>query len=138
MRVIWCGALLLGACAAAPLPVPAAKDDALARDTAAYAVASCLTMVGNPYLREQGELWAGGVIQRGAGPIEAWTPIADAVKAELARSGVGQAKPERPSDPGRPMPVMTCGEIGHAPGVAAAVAKARAALAADYRAKAAR
>ncbi len=131
MRVLLGFAPLLGGCATAPL----AERDVVARDVAAYAMASCFAMQDQPYLRDQGERWASGVIQRGEGPIEAWTPIAQAVRAELARSGIGQGKPERPTEPSIPLPVLTCGEIGDAPAVRAAMVRARAALAADYRAR---
>lgn len=73
------------------------------------------------------------MVERGAGSLEDWAPVADAVRAELKRSGVKQGRPEKPSDPAVPLPVMTCGEIADTPAVRAATTRARAALAGAYR-----
>lgn len=124
--------LLLGACAGGPGPEQAGGQEALARDVAAYAVASCLARLDEPFLREQGVLWAGAVVQRGHGPVEPLIALAEAVEAELARTGVAQGKPDGPGAPTKPMPLMTCGEIVHRPAVRAATARTAAALRPSY------
>jgi hypothetical protein len=126
--------LMLGGCVGGP-GLDGNAGRALARDVAAYATASCFAALDDPFLRDQGQLWAGGVVQRGEGPIEALIPLADAVRAELERSGVGQGKPDGSHAPSKPMPVMTCGEIVHAPAVAAGMARAETALRSAYRAR---
>ena len=124
----------LSGCATAVVSQAQVSSSALIRDTTAYAVASCFSALPDAFLRDQGYRWAGGIIERGSGPMEAWTPIAEAVKAELKRGGIGQGKPEGPDAPNVALPVMTCGEIADAPGVAAAIATVREALAGAYRA----
>lgn len=128
-------ALVLTACAGTGSASAPAGASALDRDLAAYASASCLTLQDNAYLRDQGQRWASAVIQRGGGAIEPWTAVADAVAAELRRSGVAEGQPETPSAPGVPLPVLTCGEIAAAPAVAAAITAARTALAPAYRSR---
>lgn len=124
-------ALLAGSCAvtagAAPAPSPS-----LLRDLDAYAAASCLAALDHPFLKDQGERWAGAVVQRSAGPIAAWRPVADAVRLELKRAGIAQAQGAGPRAPALALPVMTCGEIADAPPVRRAIARAAATLTGAY------
>ncbi len=114
-------------------PATAAPDrSALQRDLVDYAMASCFAAQPDPYLKDQGQRWAGAVMQRAHGPVELWTPVADAVARELGRTGIGGAQPDRPGLPGIPLPVMTCGEITETPSVRMAIETAARALRADY------
>lgn len=125
--VIMVVALLVG-CSGQPQPAkPAARDDLVQ-----YATASCFAFQQNPYLKDQGERWAGAVVQNARGPVEKWTPVANAVKAELARSGVAQGQGEGPQAPTVPLPVMTCGRIATTSAVGSAIDGAAQALAEDY------
>lgn len=132
---LWLGALLISGCASAPVGGVAAAADQMGLDMAAYAEASCLAAQKQTYLRDQGERWAGAVIQRGAGPIETWKAIGDAVDKELARSGIAQGQGDGPAAPTVPLPIMTCGEIANMPSVRAEIARAATVLSPAYRAK---
>ena len=105
------------------------------RDLTRYAMAACLAAQDQPYLKDQGQRWASGLIELGHGPVEAWLPVAQAVTAELARTGVGMSKPDGPLHPSVPTPLMTCGHIADAPLERAAIDTAARALAADYAAQ---
>lgn len=111
----------LAACSASMAMPPPGGAIRAERDLVAYASASCFAMQTEPLLKQQGERWAGGVMQRAHGPVEAWTPVADAVRAELKRGGVGLAKPERVDAPPVTLPLMTCGEIADTPAVRRAI-----------------
>ncbi len=97
-----------------------------------YAAASCFAALPQLFLKQEGEPWAGAVIQRGRGGPEQWIPVVDAVAAELKRAGIVQGQGDGPQSPTMPLPVMTCGEITRAATVRAAIATAHRALAADY------
>ena len=131
LATISLAAATLAGAAAHPARDPASAE----RDLTRYAMATCLAAQDQPYLKDQGRRWAGGLIERGHGPIEAWTPVTEAVAAELARSGMGVSKPDGPFNPSVPMPLMTCGHIADAPTVRAAIDTATKALAADYAAQ---
>lgn len=77
-------------------------------------------------------------MQRAHGPAEKWTPVADAVKAELARSGIAQGRGEGPQSPAISLPVMTCGQIANLAAVRRSIETASKALAQDYRTGASR
>lgn len=132
IRAIVLAAQPLAACGSpAPVP-PSTVPSALDRDLAAYAAASCFAALPQPFLKEQGERWAGAVIQRGHGSPEQWIPVADAVAAGVKRAGIAQGQGDGPQAPPVPLPVMTCGEITQAATVRAAIATAHRALTADY------
>ncbi|WP_230632325.1 hypothetical protein [Sphingomonas sp. Leaf37] len=133
IRAVILAVLPLAPCSAAAAVPPSTVPSALDRDLAAYAVASCFAAMPQPHLKEQGERWAGAVIQRGHGSPEQWSPVADAVAAELKRAGIAQGQGDGPQAPTVPLPVMTCGEITHAATVRAAIAIARRALTVDYK-----
>lgn len=126
---------LLTACAGAPPSRAGEAPGEAAQDAAAYAVASCFAAQPQPFLQDQGNRWAGAIIQRGAGPLETWIGIAEAVKAELASSGIKQGQGDGPSAATIALPVMTCGEIAAAPAVRTALARAIASLEPAYRAR---
>ncbi len=136
MRVAIGLAILLTACggrAAAPISdAPAALHD----DLVAYATASCLILQDNSYLQDQGQRWAGAIMQNAHGGVEKWAPVAAAVKAQFATSGVAQGQGEGPQAPTVPLPVMTCGRIASTPVVRKAIDGAAKSLAADYPAPA--
>lgn len=119
---------VLAGCSGQPQPAkPAARDDLVQ-----YATASCFAFQQNPYLKDQGERWAGAVVQNARGPVEKWTPVVNAVKAELARSGVAQGQAEGPQALTVPLPVITCGRIATTSAVGIAIDRAAKALAEDY------
>jgi hypothetical protein len=122
--------LPVGACAAPRQAVD--QPSALERDVAAYAMASCFAALPQPIFQQQGERWAGAVIQRGHGAIEQWTALAEAVAGELKRTGIAQGQGEGPQAATVPLPVMTCGEITTTPAVRAAMRSAEKGLAIDY------
>ena len=105
------------------------------RDLADFAIASCLTKVDSPVLREQGQLWAGAIAQRSHGKIEIFQKVADVVFLDLEETGVAVGHGDNPtSDANRPMPMLTCGEIVDRPVVLKAIGKAKASLRRAYRA----
>ena len=53
-----------------------------------YAIATCLSGQGQPYLKDQGDRWGAVVIQRGEGPLAVYRRIGDVVKAELHKGGM--------------------------------------------------
>ena len=123
---------LVAGCSGGALPAKADKKPAARDDLVEYATASCFAFQQNGYLKDQGERWAGAVLQHAPGPVAKWTLVADAVKAELARAGVGQGQGEGPQAPTVPMPVMTCWRIATMPSVSRSIDAAVRALAGDY------
>lgn len=89
------------------------------RDVSSYAVASCYSLM--PEYEVQARIWAGAIIERGHGPLEPWKTLSAEVARSISETGVGRAKPEGPGMPSPSTPLMTCGEIGGVPSVAAAI-----------------
>ncbi len=133
MRMAIMLSALLAGCSGQSQTVKAETKPAARDDLVQYATASCLAFQQNGYLKDQGERWAGAVMQNARGPVEKWTPVADAVKAELARTGVAQGQGEGPQSPTVPLPVMTCGQIATKPTVSRSIDAAANALIDDYR-----
>jgi len=107
---------------------------ALDRDLDDYAISTCLLETDNTALKEQGGRWAGAIVQRSHGPIEAFSLIADAVRAEIKEKGFAQGHDDGPIASGAiAMPMLTCGEMTDQPKVAHAMSKAKAALRRHYR-----
>jgi hypothetical protein len=103
------------------------------RDVEGYAVASCLIKQKEPLLKDQGALWADGIVQRSHGDIEDFRSVAEAVVADVAQRPMPQAR--RESDPmhAAPIPVPFCAEIIDDPPVRAAIDKAIKKLTPAYR-----
>ncbi len=111
---------------------PRETTSAVREELAHYATASCFAFQRDAYLKDQGQRWAGAIVQNASGAIEPWAPVADAVKRELARSGVAQGQDDGPRSPTIPLPVMTCGRIAAAPAVRRAIDAAATALSQTY------
>lgn len=124
---------LLAGCSGESRPVKAETKPTARDDLVQYATASCFAFQQNDYLKNQGERWASAILQNAHGPVEKWTPVADAVKNALARSGVAQGQGEGPQAPTVPLPVMTCGQIATTPAVSFSIDTAAKALSKDYR-----
>jgi hypothetical protein len=103
------------------------------RDVEGYAVASCLLKQKEPYLRDQGALWADGIVQRSHGDIEDFRRVAEAVDADVAQKPMAMAR--RESDPmhAAPVPLPYCVEIIDDVPVRAAIDKAIRKLTPAYR-----
>jgi hypothetical protein len=127
-------AMLLTACGGHGTAPGGDMPAALRDDLVGYATASCLLLQDNSYLQDQGQRWAGAIMQNAHGGVEKWAPVAAAVRAELATSGVAQGQGEGPRAPTTPLPVMTCGRITSTPIVRRAIDLAARSLAADYSA----
>jgi len=112
---------------------PAYARSNVQRDVEGYAVASCLIKQQEPLLKDQGALWADGIVQRSHGDIEDFRSVADAVDADVAQKAVPLAR--RESDPmhAAPVPVPFCVEIIDDPPVRAAIDKAIKKLTPAYR-----
>jgi hypothetical protein len=93
---------------------------AVRRDVEGYAIASCLAAQDQQYLKDQGDGWASAIIQRGKGSLDAFTGIASAVKAELAKANMAVIRRENETKD-KPLPIMYCSEIIDAPSVRAAI-----------------
>ena len=105
--------------AAAPA---AGQTPGLGAEVEGYAAAACLTRQEQPFLRDEGHLWAAGIMERVGGSLDHWVALADAVGAEAARRPMPVARvdgPERASS--RPMPVLFCHELVRTPAVRAAI-----------------
>ncbi|MFJ7440140.1 hypothetical protein ACIQW5_21025 [Methylorubrum thiocyanatum] len=110
------------------------RRTALRADVEGYAMAACLTRQDVPFLREQGYLWGDVVLQRGHGPVEDWTTLAEAVGAAAARRAMPMARGDGAvHDPLKPMPLLFCHELVRSPAVRAAKARAMRRLAPAYR-----
>jgi hypothetical protein len=125
---------VLAGCSGDAAPVGAMAPSTVHDDLVAYATASCFAVQPNDYLKDQGQRWAGAIMQGARGAVEKWEPVAAAVKAELASSGVAQGQGEGPMAPTVALPVMTCGTIATTSSVRRSIAVAERALAGDYRA----
>jgi hypothetical protein len=131
-RAGWASLVLLTSCGGHAAPVGVDGPSPLHDDLVGYAMASCLAIQPNDYLKDQGQRWAGAIMQDAHGPVEAWAPVATAVKAELGRSGIARGQGDGPTAAAVPLPVMTCGRIATTPAVRQAIAVAAKALARDY------
>ncbi len=132
MRIGWAALLLLTGCDGHAAPASTDAASPLQDDLVSYATASCFAIQPDKFLKEQGQQWAEAIMQGAHGPVEAWAPVAMAVKAEIARSGIAQGQGEGPAALPVPLPVMTCGRIATTPAVRRAIAAAAATLAHEY------
>lgn len=113
-------------CAIGEETVSAPRPQVL-RDVESYAIASCLVVQSQPYLRDQGDAWASVVVQRMKGDLDALTGVAEQVKQEVAKGEMAVMRDEaQPGD--KALPLLYCGEIIDKPAVRAAIRKAVAAL----------
>jgi len=116
------------------LPIhPAYGRSDVQRDVEGYAIATCLLKQKEPYLRDQGGLWADGIVQRSHGDIQDFTPVAAAVAADIAGKPMPMA--HRESDPMHPaaIPLHFCAEIIDDTPVHAAIERAIKKLTPAYR-----
>lgn len=124
-------AILLCACAHGP--ALSAERDAVTRDVEGYAIASCLVAQPSPYLKDQGDGWASGIVQRGAGPIEAFTGLAKVVQDEAGKGDMPQSRDETAPMELKPLPIQYCAEIIDTPRVRQAIGDAVKQLTPAYR-----
>lgn len=107
---------------------------ALRADVQGYAMAACLTWQDEPFLREQGYLWGGAVMQRGHGAPDDWIALSHVVAAAATRRAMPMAHGDGAvHDPLKPMPLLFCHELVRSPAVRAAKARAMRRLAPAYR-----
>jgi len=81
------------------------------RDAESYAIAACLANQKHPYLKEQGDAWAGEVVQGSQLTIEAMAEISEVVRQEIAKGGMPVAYSELGDERDRTMPILYCVEI---------------------------
>jgi hypothetical protein len=112
--------------------VAQARSD-VQRDVEGYAIASCLIKQDVPYLKDQGALWADGIVQRSHGDIEHFRSVAEAVDADLAHKPMAMARRESDPKHAAPVPVPFCAEIIDDAPVHAAIDKAIKELTPAYR-----
>ena len=123
---------ILTVASAAGATPPKHERSALQRDVEGYAAAACLVRQREPLLKEQGGAWASAIVQRSHGDIDPFNDVAKAVNAELRRSPVAIGRDDA-TGKDRSMPVLRCGEIVDTPSVRAAIDRAEARLAPNYR-----
>jgi len=111
----------------------AAPRSAVQRDVESYAMASCFTALDDPFLKRQGDLWAGGIVQRGKGSIETFRRVADAVRREMATAKVPIAHGDGGPQGDVPVPLLYCVEMIDAARVRAAIDRAITQLTPAYR-----
>ncbi len=124
MRIV---VLLLGVVVAGCAPqvstVGAPRPEVL-RDVEGYAIASCLTMQVQPYLKDQGDAWASVIVQRTKGSLDVLIGVAEQVKRETAKGNMAVIRDEIGPGKDKSLPVLYCGEIIDEPAVRAAIQKA--------------
>jgi len=81
------------------------------RDAESYAMASCFFYQKHPYLKEQGDAWAGTIVQGSQLTIDAMEEIYTAVRQEIAKGKMPVAYSELGDERDRTMPVLYCVEI---------------------------
>jgi hypothetical protein len=134
MKLLFLSIIAILIVPAAEASAQAKTRSALDRDLDGYAISTCLLETDNTALKEQGGRWAGAIVQRSHGPIEAFSLVADAVRAEIKEKGFAQGHDDGPIASGAiAMPMLTCGEMTDQPKVAHAMSKAKAALRRHYR-----
>ena len=107
---------------------------ALDRDLEGYAIASCMIASRDTVLMEQGQGWAGAIVQRSHGRIEIFSGVSKAVDEKIRVSGFAVGHQDGPVQSNRAkLFMLTCGEIVDQPNVARAVARARLQLARYYK-----
>jgi hypothetical protein len=125
--------LIAGTGCASMATFDACARSAVQRDVEGYAIASCLAVQDQPYLKDQGDGWASAIIQRAKGGLDALTAVAAAVKAEVARGQMAVIHSETGPMMDKTLPVLYCAEIIDAPSIQAAINKAIKKLASSYR-----
>jgi hypothetical protein len=93
-------------------------------DAEGYAIASCLTLQSETYLKDQGDGWASVIVQRAHGDIELFFRISEAVKLEAKKGKMAAIRDE--SNPGKDLllPILYCNEIIYEPAIHSAILKA--------------
>lgn len=127
--------LLLGltvvSCAPRHSTVATPRTEVL-RDVEGYAIASCLTIQTQPYLKDQGDAWASVIVQRAKGSLDVLTGVAEQVKRENAKGNMAVIREEEGQGKDKLLPVLYCGEIIDRSSVRAAIQKAVVELAPSY------
>lgn len=124
MRLAW---FLFGLLVAGCTPPPdnlGALRPAVLRDVEGYAIASCMTMQDEPYLKDQGDAWASVIVQRMKGSLDALSGVAEQVRREQAKGDMAMIRNEAGPEPDKPLPLLYCGEIIDRPSVRAAIQQA--------------
>jgi len=96
------------------------------RDAERYAIAACLAQQNHPYLSEQGQDWAGAIVQRAQLDFDVLKKLSTAVRQEPAKGNmaVGHRDSEPVGKGDFAMPVLYCAEIIDTPLIRAAIERA--------------
>lgn len=123
--LIFC--LAAAGCAAKVDPLGSARPEVL-RDIEGYAIASCLAIQNQPYLKDQGDAWAAVIVQRMKGNLDNLVEIFEQVKNENGKGEMAVIRDEATPGGDKMLPVLYCNEIVDRVAVRAAIQKAVAAL----------
>ena len=133
MKQRWFFAAIAVASGVLPMGGAVARS-ALDRDLEGYAIASCMIASRDTVLMEQGQGWAGAIVQRSHGPIEIFSGVSKVVNEKIRVSGFAVGHQDGPvQSNGTKLFMLTCGEIIDQPSIVRAVARARLKLARYYK-----
>lgn len=110
---------LIGGCAT-QAPESAPRSQALI-DIEGYAVASCLTLQADPYLRDQGDGWAAVIVQRAQGDLDGLATIAEAVRHASSENPMAIIRAEGDAGKDKSLPILYCNELIDTPTVRQAI-----------------
>ena len=87
-----------------------------------YAVASCFAQLNDPFLKDQGDRWAGAIVQySGRYDFDILLPVAQAVKKEVAKQEMIIVTDDNHPKLGKELPLFYCYDIVLKPAVRAAI-----------------
>ena len=103
------------------------------RDVEGYAIACCLARQTEPYLKDQGDAWASGIVQRSHGDMERFKGVCEQVEHETAKGDMFVILTDRKAESAvKTVPLAYCAEIIDTPSVRDAIQKAVEALVPNY------
>lgn len=116
-------ALISGGCAMNS-SLDTSQRSAALRDMESYAIASCLTLQPQQFLKDQGDAWASVIVQRMKGSPEVLAGIFEEVQAENLKGDMAISRDESGKGPDKALPLLYCYEIVGKPGVRTSIQKA--------------
>jgi hypothetical protein len=96
-------------------------DSELLRHIEGYAIASCLVLQPEPYLRDQGDAWASVIVQRLQGSLDPLVRLAEVVQRENGHTGMAVMRDEMNPGQDKTLPLMHCFELMDRPSVRDAI-----------------
>lgn len=124
------GAMLMGCDPA--VDVRGAPRSAVQRDVEGYAIAKCLTLQVDAFLKDQGDAWGAVIVQRMKGDVDALAAVAEQVERAHAVGDMAVIRDESQPQNVKALPILHCGEVIDRPAVRLEIQRAVVALGPSY------